>query len=238
MSRRFAACAAVATLAASVGPLAVYAGAATRPPTPKAGCYTVGDPAGDGSFDGETPNNPDLDALGLALDATKTDLIGYVKIAKLAAGPGSTDGARYTLDFTFNGHVFSASGSTYSNGSGAIRDGLAQSGMAGHVVQLGVDVPQPNIPPSSDFVTDGNNRGYVPSGLKVTFDTKHSAVVFDLPTKDIVKYGKAAFKGYLTAIDVKTQTDDYVVGNVWDTVGPLTGWKVGANTCFPKKKKG
>ncbi|MDQ1697076.1 MAG: hypothetical protein QOJ03_2429 [Frankiaceae bacterium] len=241
MSRRAIGVYAIAaTLVAGVGPLTFDAHAAALK-YPKAGCFTVTDPKGDATFEA-APNNRDLDIRGFALESTRTDLLAFVKIDKLAAGPGSTDGARYTLDFTFNNHIFSASGSTYSHGSGAVRDGLAQTGQAGHTVQLGVDVPPIAVGTGLlDLVT--KDRGFKTSKLKVTFDTKRSWVVFDLPIADIQKYGGAKFAGGLTAVDVKTGTDEYAVSSIWDTTAVANAststdaWSVGDNSCFPTKKR-
>jgi hypothetical protein len=237
MSRRtIGVYAAAATLVAGVGPLALGAHAAAALKYPKAGCYTVADPKGDAKFEA-APNDPDLDILGFALESTKTDLLAFVKIDKLAAGPQTTDGARYSFDFTFNNHVFAASGSSYSHGTGAVRDGLASTGQAGHTTQLGMDVP----PIGPQAVT--LNKGFVKSGLKVTFDTTKSWVIIDVPIKDIVKYGGAKFTGALSAVDVKTGTDEYAVSSIWDTSAVANAatstdsWTVGANTCFPTKKK-
>jgi hypothetical protein len=234
MSRRTTAYAAgAAILAAAAGPLAFHASAAVKYPT--AGCFTQSDPTGDASFDAVTPNDADLDITGLALDATKKTLYAFVKIDKLAAGPMATDGARYTFDFGFNGHVFSASGSTYQFGSGAIRDGLAQTGQAGGTTQLGVDVPSlTQVPPAT-------SKGFVTSGLKVTFDTKRGYVVFALPNKDITKYGGKTYTPVgtkLIGVDAKSGTDEYAVSSIWDTTNPSNGvtsatsWTTGANACF------
>jgi hypothetical protein len=141
------------------------------------------------------------------------------------------DGHRYTLRFTFNGHLFSASGSDYGNGTGAIRDGLAQTGEAAHTTQLGVDTPAVTDPTA--------DKGFVESGLKVTFDYKNSWVIWDLPIADIEKYGEAKFTGDLTTVGAVAQTDEYAVGSAWDTApdagddGNPTGvWTVGDNKCF------
>ncbi|MDQ1705181.1 MAG: hypothetical protein QOF18_1547, partial [Frankiaceae bacterium] len=124
--------------------------------------------------------------------------------------------------------------SDYANGSGQIREGLAQTGQAGHVTQLGVDVPSLTaIPPATD-------KGFKDSGLKVTFDYTNSWVVIDLPIADVEKYGGAKFDGStLTAVDVKSATDAYAVSSQWDNtikdngLPPSTdSWNVGDNNCF------
>jgi hypothetical protein len=238
-ARSFGVYVVAAGLVAGLGPLALTAHAAGTAATayPKAGCFTLSDPKGDAKFDGQAPNDPDMDILGVAFESTKTDLIAFAKVDKLAAGPQATDGHRYTFDFTFNGHVFSAAGSSYSHGTGAIRDGLAQTNEAGHTTQLGVDVPSLTaIPPAVD-------KGFKTSGLKITFDVAKSWVVFDLPIADIQKYGGAKFGGILTAVDVKSAYDSYAVSSQVDSSAVANAaastdmWKVGANTCFAKKKK-
>jgi hypothetical protein len=206
---------------------------------PAAGCFTLSDPKGDAQFvvqgSVKAPNDPDLDILGVALETTDTSLKAYVKVDALSdTGPALADGHRYTLDFTFNKHVFSAAGSDYGSGTGIIRDGLAQTGQAGHTTQLGVDVPSLTaIPPQTD-------KGFQDSGLKFTFDYTNSWVVIDLPIADIEKYGGASFDGAgLTAVDVKSATDAYAVSSQWDTTIKDNGlppsadvWNVGTNTCF------
>ena len=236
MSRRaLVYAAAAATMAAAAGPLVLSASAAVK--YPAAGCFTAVDVGGtgDASFDAVSPNDPDLDIVGVAMDATKTTLFTFVKIDKLAAGPMATDGARYSVDFTFNGHIFSMSGSTYQFGSGPIRDGLAQTGQAGGTTQLGVDVPAlTDVPPATD-------KGFKTSGLKVTFDTKRSYVVFALPNKDISKYGGKKYTPVgttLAGIDAKSGTDEYAVSSIWDTTNSDNGasggpqWVTCQNTCF------
>ena len=239
MSSRSLAVYVAAAMVAGLGPLAAGAHAAgsAAPAYPKAGCFTLTDPKGDARYDGQGPNDPDLDILGVAFESTRTDLIAFARIDKLAAGPQIGDGQRYTLDFTFHGHVFSAAASSYSHGTGAIRDGLAQTNEAGHTVQLGVDVPSVTaLPPQTD-------KGFKTSGLKVTFNTVKSWVVFDLPIKDIVKYGGAKFTGRLAAVDVRSAYDQYAVSSQVDSsaVGNASTstdtWTVGTNTCFPTKKR-
>lgn len=237
--RRLVAAAAVAGVVAA--PLVQSALAADAPlpaDYPTAGCFTYTDPKGDAVFEA-FPDDPDLDVLGFSLETTATSLKGYAKIDGLTAdGPAIADGHRYTLKFTFNNHVFSASGSDYGtgsgdNGTGAIRDGLAATGQAAHVTQLGVDTPAVDDP---NGLAD---KGFVDSGLKVTFDYTNSWVIWDLPIADIEKYGQAKFSGDLTTVSVAAQTDEYAVGSVWDTApdnnddGTAPGtWTVGDNKCF------
>src|SRR3954454_10633816 len=147
MSRRAVVAMTCAGLVAAGLPFVTGAGAAGLPAGyPTAGCFDFTDPSGDATaLNPNNPNSdPDLDILGLALQSTGKDLKAYIKVNKLADGPSmSTDGHRFTLTFLFNGHVFSAAGSSYSHSTGAIRDGLAQLGQAGHTVQLSVDTPSP-----------------------------------------------------------------------------------------------
>ncbi len=224
--------------------LVLPAGAATpSDPTkdlPRPGCSTLADPKGDttplmpasGLPAWPVPNDPDLDLTSLTLRTTATDLVAYLGVDKLAKGPASVDGHRFTLDFTFNKHVFSAAASAYSNGSGGLRDGLANSGQVGHVVQLGVDVPSLTaIPPVAD-------KGFKTSGLKATWDLPNNRLVLQLPIADIVKYGGAPFTGELTAINAKTATDVYAISTQADNTNPANGsastakWTIGNNACF------
>ena len=230
-----------AAMVAGAGSLLAAAHAADPLPAdyPAAGCFTYTDPADD-SVDpsGQLVTDPTLDISGFALETTDTSLKAYVRVPGLSNNPQDEapfDGRRFTLKFTFNKHVFSAAGSEYAMGSGPIRDGLAQTGQAGHVTQLGVDTPAVD-PTNPAFVT---SKGYVDSGLKVTFDYTNGWVNFDLPISDIQKYGGATFTGDLTGIVVQAQTDEYAVGSVWDSApdldannNPVGKWTVGANTCF------
>ncbi len=203
---------------------------------PATGCATLTDAAGDAHVNNtsQIPNDSDLDIVALTLRTTSTALVAYVKVTDLQAGPSTTDGHRFTVDFTFGSHVFSASGSAYKNGTGAIRDGLAQTGQAGHTTQLGVDVPSLTaIPPVVD-------KGFKTSGLAVTFDKDTNYVVMSLPIADIVKYGGRAFTGKLTNIDARSTIDNYAVGTIADTTNeknsqttnPKAAWNVGDNRCF------
>ena len=231
LSRRLAVvCALAGVVAAPIVP-AVFAADAPPADLPQSGCFTYTDPKGDASLD-NLPNDPDLDVVGVAIETTSSSLRAFAKVDQLSdSGPAFADGHRYTLKFTFNGHLFSASGSDYGNGTGAIRDGLAQSGEAAHTTQLGVDTPAITDPTA--------DKGFVDSGLKVTFDYKNSWVIWDLPIADIEKYGEAKFTGGLTTVGAVAQTDEYAVGSAWDTApdagddGNPTGvWTVGDNKCF------
>ena len=202
---------------------------------PKAGCTTFTDPKGDASYNG-TPNDPDLDITSITMRTTTTALVTYIGVDKLATGPSITDTHRYSVDFTFNGHVFTASASTSAHGSHAVRDAAANSGLVGHVVQLGVDVPSTTaVPPPTE-------RGLKASGLTATFDLANSRVVLVLPIADIEKYGAAKFTGKLTAINAKSSMDSNILSLPTDTQAKgnaSTGtdmWTVNDNACFPKKK--
>jgi hypothetical protein len=223
-------------LAATFATTAGAAPAAADPAKelPAASCLTVTDPSGDAHVNNtdKVPYDADLDILGLTLRSTATSLVGYVKVADLADGPAYGDGHRYTINFTFNGHVFSLSGSHYKNGTGAVRDALATSGQAGRTTQLGVDTPS---------VTSTNtNRGFKDSGLEVTFDQDANWVVMELPFADVTKHGGKAFGGTITNVDVRATTDAYAVGIVADTTNPnntqttdpKVAWTVGDNRCF------
>lgn len=202
---------------------------------PPAGCQTFADPPGDakaGLNTASNPNDPDLDITGLTLRTTATSLVGYIKVADLAAGPATTDGHRYTINFTFNGHVFSMSASAYKNGTGAIRDALAQTGQAGKTTQLGVDVPALDaVPPETD-------KGFKVSGLKATFDQAANYVVMELPLADVAKYGGRALSGAITAVDARATLDNYAVSSSVDTTNAnnsatsTSSWTAGDNKCF------
>jgi hypothetical protein len=207
---------------------------------PRPGCVTLSDPKTDTTPlmpasnlpAWPVPNDPDLDLTSLTMRTTATELVAYLGVDKLDTGPMTTDGHRFTLDFTFNKHVFSAAASSYSNGSGALRDGLAETGQAGHVVQLGVDVPSLTaVPPATD-------KGFKESGLKATWDLPNNRVVLQLPIADIVKYGGAPFTGDLTALDAKTATDSYAISTQADNTNPgnasagTAKWRIGDNACF------
>lgn len=237
LSRRLAvACALTGVVAAPIVP-AVFAADAPLPAAPQAGCFNFTDPKGDAAF--VAFGSDELDITGVALETTATSLIGFAQMPALSQdGPGAPfDGQRLTLKFTFNNHVFSASGSAYAHGTGAIRDGLAETGQAAHTTQLGVDTPP--IDPTNPDPALVTSKGFVDSGLKVTFDYKNKWVIWDLPIADIEKYGQAKFTGNITQVGAQAQTDEYAIGSVWDSApdtddnGDLTGtWTVGDNKCF------
>jgi hypothetical protein len=241
LSRRLAVKAALAGLVAApvaAAPLLTVAHAADPLPAdyPTAGCFNFTDP----KDDSVSPTvvgvltDSDLELLGVAVETTPTSLKAYASVAALTNDPTQLepfDAHRFTLKFTFNGHIFSASGSDSALGTTAIRDGLAQTGEAAHTTQLGVDTPAITDPTA--------DKGFVDSGLKVTFDYKNSWVVFDLPIADIEKYGGAKFTGDLPQIGVVAQTDEYAVGSAWDYApdanddgNPGGTWTVGDNKCF------
>jgi hypothetical protein len=237
IARTRASLAAAAMVAAALG--ATTAGPATAHEVkefPAAGCQTISDAAGDAHVNNtaQVPNDPDLDITGLTLRLSEGELIGYIKVSDLKAGPATTDGHRFTLDFTFNGHVFSASGSHYKNGTGVIRDTLAETGQAGGTTALGVDVPSLTaVPPATD-------KGFKESGLHVTFDETRDYVILQLPVADIAKYGGKAFTGTITNVDARSTVDNYAVGTIADTTNasnsqttdPKVAWTVGDNKCF------
>ena len=245
MSRKAAVLASAAVLAAGLTPVLSVAGAASVGVStiayPKAGCFDIKDDSGDASYPAEpgVPSDKDLDILGVAFQTTKTDLRVFIKVNQLADGPTAADGHRYSVYFDYGDHQFALSGSHYAHGSGAVRDGLASSGYAGHTTQLGIDVPSVTaVPPPT-------RRGYVTSNLAFTWDTAKSWIVADLPLSDIAKYAGKKFAGRVTDVAVVSQEDRYAVGSVVDVTEPnndssaYTGTFVaGANKCFaaPKKK--
>ena len=245
MHRRLVVLATAAAMVAGAGSLlAAHAADPLPADYPAAGCFDFTDPGDDSASPGVgVLTDSDLDITGVALETTDTSLRAYTRVPGLSNDPMAIepfDGHRFTLKFTFNKHVFSAAGSDYASGSGdsgsgAIRDGLAQTGQAGGVTQLGVDTPAVN-PTDPNFIT---NKGFVDSGLKVTFDYTNGFVNFDLPIADIEKYGGATFTGGLTGVVVQAQTDEYAVGEIWDSApdldannAPVGTWTVGTNKCF------
>jgi len=245
MSRKAAVLASGALLAAGLTPLVSSAGAASAAVVfPKAGCFDLNDPSGDANYaNGNVPTDPDLDILGVAFQVTATDLKWYVKVKKLADGPVASDGHRFSLYFDFNNHQFAASGSHFAHGTGAIRDALAQSGQAGHSVQLGVDVPAvvPDVPPTAAYLT----KGFVTSSLTYTFDTTNSWVIGDLPLADIKKYdGGKKFTGRIVDVGVAASEDRYYVSQGADstesdnsTAAFSGSFVAGSNKCFAQPKK-
>ena len=243
MSRKAARLASAAVLLAGITPLVTSADAATAAVGyPKAGCFDLKDTAGDANYlNAKVPSDPDLDIIGVAFQTTATDLKWFVKVSKLANGPMAADGHRFALYFDFADHQFAASGSHFANGTGAIRDGLASSGQAGHVVQLGVDVPTvtPDIPPSAAYL----NKGFVTSGITYTFDPTGSWVIGDLPLADIKKYAGKKFTGRILGVGVSASEDRYYVSQPADSTESgnsttaFTGtFVVGSNKCFPAPK--
>jgi hypothetical protein len=240
MHRRLAVLTTAAAMVAGAGSLlAAHAADPVPADYPAAGCFLYTDPADDSADpSGMILTDPTVDISGFALETTATSLKAYTRVPGLSNNPADAapiDGRRYTLKFTFNKHVFSAAGSEYAMGSGPIRDGLAQTGQAGHTTQLGVDTPAVD-PTDPNFITA---KGFVDSGLKVTFDFKNGWVIFDLPIADIQKYGGATFTGDLTGVVIQGQTDEYAIGTVWDSApnldannDPVGKWTVGDNKCF------
>jgi hypothetical protein len=216
-------------------------GAPAAAGAPVADCFAAKDPKGDaavGVISGAPglPNDPDLDLAGLTLGTAGPNLVAYLKVDKLDVGPASTDGHRFTVNFTFNKHTFALAGSAYANAqNGQLRDGLASTGQFSHVTQLSVD---------GKSLTDPAGRtapGFVDSGLKYTFDTKTSTVSASLPLADVEKYGKAPVAGAtftglyaISAADtdaVSSQADVVPDGSTASAPGKLT-YAVGDNHCF------
>jgi hypothetical protein len=210
---------------------------------PLANCFTTKDPAGDAWYPASVvPNDTDLDLLGVTLGTNNDALVAYFKVAKLANGPATLDGHRFTLNFTFNKHAFAAAGSAFKDAQAAqIRDGAASTGRFGHLTQLSMDGS--SIPPSSPegAQTVATGSAYVASGLKYTFDTKTSTVSLSLPLADIAKYGKAPITAAtLTGVYVTAATDTGLLSSSWDIApdgasasapGKVT-YSIGDNACF------
>lgn len=216
----------VATLAAGFAGPTSHADVAKE--LPAAGCASFTDPPEDAYPYGQTRlgNDTDLDLLAVTLRTTPSALVAYAKVADLKAGPTFTDGHRFGLYFTYRGHTFSASGSAYKNGTGTIRDTLAQTGLAAHTTQFGVDVPN---------LFDGATRtdkGFKPSGLTVTFDPETNYVVWSLPIADITRYAPGPFTGKLTTVNALASTDEYAVSHLADEADAATPYAIGDNHCF------
>lgn len=210
---------------------------------PAADCVLTKDPKGDAALSPLVggpglPNDPDLDLTSLTLGTDSKNLVGYFKVDKLANGPAVTEGHRFYLSFTFNKHSFTMAGSAYKNGEAPIRDGLSQTGQVAATTQLAVDGVSSATDPAR---FTGAGTGFVPSGLKFTFDLKNSYVIAALPLADLEKYGKAPAAGAtLTGIYASANADNFAVATGVDSApdgasasapGKLT-YAVGDNRCF------
>jgi len=195
---------------------------------PVAGCATFTDPPGDANpySQPRLGNDPDLDLVSVTLRTTSSALVAYAKVVDLKTGPAFTDGHRFGLYFDYGGHTFSASGSAYKNGTGAVRDTLAQTGLAAHTTQFGVDVPS-----ISEGVTQ-TDKGFKPSGLVVTFDPETNYVVWSLPIADVVRYAPGPFTGKLTRVNALASTDEYAVSHTADEADAPVPYAIGDNHCF------
>jgi hypothetical protein len=219
------------------------AGGAPAGGAPLPDCFTAKDPTGDAWYPASAvPSDDDLDLTGVTLGTTNDALVAYFKVKKLAAGPMTLDGHRFTLNFTFNKRAFAAAGSAYKNAQSAqMRDGFATSGRVGHVTQLSIDPP--GIPPTSQEAAQRFAEGsaFVASGLKYVFDLKTSTVSLSLPLADITKNGGASAVGAtFTGVYATAATDTTVISSSWDVApdgatssspGKLT-YTVGDNACF------
>jgi hypothetical protein len=245
MSRRsLALFAATAVIAGGMTPLLGVAhadGGGDASKLPNAGCFLSTDPAGDAKLLGNLPNDPDMDLTGVTVGSDAKNLYAYIKVAKLAS-PMIHDGHRFYFNFTFNGHNFTAAGSAFKLGTGALKDGLANTGQVAHVTQLAVDGVSSATDPAR---FTGAGTGFVDSGLKYAFDAANSLVTATLPLDDVQKYGKAPAAGAtLTNIFVNANADSYAVANPEDTMpdgvsltapGHVT-FHMGDNACFPGSK--
>lgn len=193
---------------------------------PANGCYSISDPKGDARLNdaSQVPNDPDLDILGLVLRTTPSALQAYVKVADLAGGPMASDGHRFFVDFTFNGHAFAMEASHYKVGSGAVRDALAATGRTAGTTQLVVD--------GKDVTELTADRGFKASGLKATFDPAADFVLMELPFADIGRYGGRAFTGTLTNVVASSAIDHYALSSIADDTAEGGRWNVGDNACF------
>jgi hypothetical protein len=213
---------------------------------PAADCFTAKDPKGDAMLravnglpvDVAAPNDPDLDVTSLTLGTDAKNLKAYIKVDKLGDAPAYSDGHRFYVSFTFNKHSFTMAGSSFANGEGAFRDGLNSTGQVAASTQLAVDGTTSSTDPGR---FTGPGPGFVPSGLKFTFDVKNSLVIASLPLADLEKYGKAPSSGAVLSSVYASGNSDYVASAIIvDTVpdgatgsapGKLT-YTMGDNHCF------
>ncbi|HVF04914.1 MAG TPA: hypothetical protein VNA20_08750 [Frankiaceae bacterium] len=220
--------------------LPVGPGTAISAERPAAGCFGVSDDKGDGRLPNVNPQvptaDPDLDILGVTLRATDRMLYAYLKIDKLEnGGPARADGHRFSVDFTFNNHLFSVAASQYKNAqSQQIREGLAGPGLSGKMVQMSLDTPSGT---DVAYARANVTPPYVPSDSKAFFDVPNSTVVLGIPIADIQRYGGTRFHGAsITGISARATGDFYRNSLIADTA-PSTGaqpysWVAGENKCF------
>lgn len=210
---------------------------------PSADCFLAKDPKGDAVLSPLVggpglPNDPDLDTTSLTLGSDAKNLVAYVKVDKLDAGPAYTEGHRFYVSFTFNKHNFTMAGSAYKNGEEQLRDGLSQTGQVAATTQLAVDGVSSAIDPER---FTGAGTGFVDSGLKYTFDLKNSYVIARLPLTDLEKFGKAPAAGaVLTGVYASANSDNFATATGVDSIpdgtsssapGKLT-YSFGDNHCF------
>ncbi|HEV2891728.1 MAG TPA: hypothetical protein VGX28_15255 [Frankiaceae bacterium] len=210
---------------------------------PRAGCFHVVDPTGDAHVgNANVPNDPDLDITGLTLRSTGGWVLAYVKADKLATAPATADGHRYSFEFTFNKHLFTVGASAYDSAqSEDVREGIAATGMGGHMVQLSVDtVSTLSAATAADYAAGQVSPPFVDSGAQASFDTKNGWVTIGLPIADIEKYGQAKLSGALTGVVAKSAADYWrnslnADNTVKDNGTTSTDtWTVGDNKCFPQ----
>ncbi|MDT4942636.1 MAG: hypothetical protein QOJ34_2725, partial [Pseudonocardiales bacterium] len=205
---------------------------------PAADCFVAKDPKGDAAFEGNGPNDPDLDMTSLTLGSDGKNLTAYIKVDQLGDSPMFSDGHRFYVSFTFNKHSFTMAGSNFANGEGAIRDGANGTGQVAANTQLAVDGTTSSTDPGR---FTGPGPGFVESGLTFTFDTKNSYVIATLPIADLEKYGKAPSAGAVLSGVYANANSDYISSAiVVDTApdgatatapGKVT-YTVGDNHCF------
>lgn len=208
---------------------------------PRSGCVTWADATGDAKLNANLSNDPDLDLTGLTMRSANGLLLAYLKADKLAAGPATADGHRFTIEFLFNKHLFTVAASSYKTGASEdIREGLAATGKNGHMVQMSVDSPSSTISAANApaYAEGQAFPPYVDSGSKAVFDTKTGYVTIAIPVADIEKYGQARFNGALTAVTGKSSADFWRNSLGADTTAKdnaqasTDAWTIGDNKCF------
>ena len=203
-----------AVVLAGAAPLALPARAASSE-VPLAGCFQVTDPVGDVS-------DPDLDLVGVAFKTTPSSLKAYVRTNVLREAPRAGDAHRFSVAFTYRGSRFTMAASSSAHGSDHLRDADLAERTVGGRTQLYV------------------GTGLVPtatSDLSAVFDLRNSLVVFDLPVRDVVRYGGAGWGTGLgsTLSDVKATSAVDAVATTFpgdSTADRGFAYFVGDNRCF------
>jgi hypothetical protein len=202
---------------------------------PAGSCIDIADDAGDAKLGGNAPTDPDLDITGVSLRSTPSMLLAYLRVPGLTTKPAAADGHRFSIDFTFNDHVFAVAASSYATGnSQSVREALAGEGISGGMVQMSLDTPTAiGVPYARSQATPP----YVESGSKAVFDTAKGYVVIGVPVADIQKYGQAPFAGALLKDVVAKGTADFYRNSLIADSTTAANWFAGTNKCFPARTR-